>query len=110
MDEIKAELDKFVATLKRSELYRNYERQKKLLSQNPELKQKVDSLRQKNFHFRMGANEDQIFEESDWILREMEEVRRDPQVHEFLKAELAYCKMIQDIREYFSRAMFVDFE
>lgn len=109
MDQILPALDEFLAVLKQSETYQNYEIQKERLSQNPELKKKVDEIREKNYLYQKRMDSNQLFEESDHLVREMEELRRDPQVHEFLKVELAYCKMIQDIREYLLENMFADF-
>lgn len=110
MEEMKEAMQQFIAALKDTETYKNYERYKNLLSQNPELKQKVDSYREKNFLFQRNCNGDVIFEESDRLLREMEEIRKDPLVHEFLKDELAYCKMIQKIKDYFLETISVDFD
>lgn len=109
MDQILPALDEFIAILKKSEIYQNYEEQKNRLSQNPELKRKVDEFREKNYLYNKRMDGYQLFEESDQLVSEMEELRRDSQVHEFLKVELAYCKMIQDIREYLVENMFADF-
>lgn len=110
MEEMKDAMQQFLVELKNTETYRNYERYKELLTMNPELKQKVDTYREKNFVFQQQCNEDVIFEEGDRLIKEMEELRRDPLVHEFLKDELAYCKMIQNIRDYFLNAISVDFD
>ena len=110
MEEMKDAMQQFLIALKETETYRNYERYKELLTMNPELKQKVDSYREKNFVFQQQCNEDVIFEEVDYLMSEMEELRRDPLVHEFLKDELAYCKMIQNIKDYFLNAVSVDFD
>lgn len=110
MDEMKDAMRQFLAALKETETYKNYERYKELLSQNPELKQKVDSYREKNYVFQQRCNGDVIFEEADNLLREMAELEKEPLVHEFLRNELAYCKMIQNIKDYFLNAISVDFD
>lgn len=110
MEEMKDAMQQFLVSLRETETYRNYERYKELLTMNPELKQKVDAYREKNFVFQQQCNGDVIFEEVDRLLSEMEELRRDPLVHEFLKDEVAYCKMIQNIRDYFLNAISVDFD
>ena len=110
MEELREAMQQFLTALKETETYRNYERYKELLTKNPDLKQKVDAYREKNFVFQQCCDGDVIFEETDHLIREMEELRRDPLVHEFLKDELAYCKMIQNIRDYFLNAMSVDFD
>ena len=110
MEEMRDAMQQFLIALKDTETYRNYERYKELLTMNPELKQKVDAYREKNFVFQQRCNGDVIFEEVDHLMKEMEELRRDPLVHEFMKDELAYCKMIQNIRDYFLNAISVDFD
>ena len=110
MEEMQEAMQHFLAALRETETYKNYQRYKELLSKNPELKQKVDAYREKNFVFQQRCNGDVIFEEADNFIREMEELRKDPLVHEFMKDELAYCKMIQHIEEYFLNAISVDFD
>lgn len=110
MEEMKDAMQQFLVALKETETYKNYDRYKELLAKNPELKQKVDAYREKNYVFQQRCNGDVIFEESDNLLRELEEIRKDPLVHEFLKDELAYCKMIQHIKDYFLNTISVDFD
>ena len=110
LEEMKDAMQQFLIALKETETYRNYERYKELLIMNPDLKKRVDAYREKNFVFQQQCNEDVIFEEVDHLVNEMEELRRDPLVHEFLKDELAYCKMVQNIRDYFLNAISVDFD
>ena len=110
IDQIIPALDQFIEMLKQSSIYKSYETQKERLSQNPELKQKVDAVRERNYLYNKRMDGNQLFEESDQLLRDVEELQRDSGVHEFMEAELAYCKMVQDIMEYLEQNLFADFE
>lgn len=110
MEHMKRALDEFIDCIKKSETYKVYETQKQNLKMYPELKQKVDEYREKNYIFQQRSSAEEIFEESDHFLRELEELRKDSRVDEFLKAELAYCRMVQKIEDYLLKAVAVDFD
>lgn len=110
MEQMTIALDEFLRQVKDSETYKAYETQKQNLKQNPELKQKVDEYREKNYIFQQRSSADEIFEESDRYINELEELRKDSRVHEFLKAEVAYCRMVQKIEDYILQTLAVDFD
>lgn len=110
MDHVKQALDDFIDQVKASETYKVYETQKRNLKQNPELKQKVDEYREQEYIFQQRSSGDEIFEESDQHVRKMEEICENPGVREFLKAEVAYCRMVQKIEDYILKTLAVDFD
>jgi len=110
MEQIKPALDQFITALKETDTYRNFETQKKILSQDPELKRRLDDWRRENYRFMQEADGDRIYEESDRMAREWDEICQDERAFDYLIAEHAYYKMIQDIREYYFEAVFNDEE
>lgn len=75
--------------------YREYDKQRNLIKQYPEVKAKLDDFRRQNFLFQTGA--DNALEQMDQIEKQYADFREQPMVSEFLAAELAFCRMMQDI-------------
>lgn len=63
--------------------------------QNPELKSEIDNYRRRNYELQTSADID--FDKLDRFEKEYENFRSDPLVSDFLAAELAFCKRMQEI-------------
>lgn len=78
-----------------SDVYKEYDEQRKMINKYPELKAQIDEYRSLNFEMqRSGGN---LLEKMDIFEREHGYLREDPRVMSFLKAELAFCRMVQGI-------------
>lgn len=110
MLEIQADLDLFIDKLKKTKVYQEYEEQKNRIKENPELKQQVDEFRRKSYELQSRNYSENLYDEMDRFQREYEEFREIPQVHDFLSAELALCRMIQKLTAEIAEAVLQDFE
>ena len=110
MLEIQKQLDDFIVELKNTQVYRDYEEQLQKLSEQPELKQRVDDFRRRNYEIQTRAYEEHIFDEMERFQRESEHLRDIPIVHDFLAAELALCRMIQKVTATIVEAVSEDFD
>ncbi len=110
MLEIQKQLDDFIVDLKNTQVYRDYEEQLQKLSEQPELKQRVDDFRRRNYEIQTRAYEEHIFDEVERFQRESEHLRDIPIVHDFLAAELALCRMIQKVTAAIVEAVSEDFD
>ena len=107
MEYIEAALQTYIAALKGSEVYQEYRRALDELKKNPDLKRRVDDFRQRNYNFQQS--EDIDLNEYDQFRSELVGFRAsDQRVDTFLDAELALCRMIQDISYRITEA--IDFE
>ncbi len=84
-----------IAAILQSEEYRTYRAELAKLSEQPELKAQVADYRQRNFEFQSRSDID--FDKLDAFEREYESFRETPVVEEFLAAELAFCRMMQEL-------------
>ena len=75
--------------------YREYDKQRNIIKQHPEVKAKLDDFRRQNFLFQTGT--DNALEQMEQFERQYADFREQPMVSEFLAAELAFCRMMQDI-------------
>lgn len=90
-------ISRLLASIKESAEYIEFEKQKEILSQNPDLKKRVDAFRAKNYRIQSQCSSDQLFEVVEQMGKESAELRRLPLVNAYLDAELALCKMMQKI-------------
>ena len=110
MLEIQKQLDEFIVELKRTKVYHDYQEQLRRLSADPQLKQRVDDFRRRNYEIQTQAQQQNMFDEMERFQRESEHLRDIPIVHDFLSAELALCRMIQKVTTTIVEAVSEDFD
>lgn len=97
MDEISRRIEELISEIHRSEVYRVYQQEEESLRQDPELHRMVDEFRGRNFRLLADADADRLFELTDHLTVESAELRRNSKVNAYLDAELALCKLMQQI-------------
>ncbi len=106
MSKIDNALEHLIETILESEEYREYDAQRDKVNQFPELKAKLDEFRRLNFELQ--TSDDYTIEKIDQFEMQYAEFRENELVSAFLAAELAFCRMMQDINLRLTAAM--DFE
>ncbi|MCI6004458.1 MAG: YlbF family regulator [Blautia sp.] len=97
MEAVNKNIKVFLSLIKKTNVYKEYKKQEEILSRNPELLERVDQFRANNFQIQNEAGSDNLFHVAEQLCRESAELRRYPEVNAFLDAELALCKMMQNI-------------
>ena len=110
MADVSKQMQMFIEMVKETETYKEYERQKNRLRAYPDLKERIDQYRQHNFEIQTNTAQEQLFDRVDAFQKEYESFREIPLVHDFLAAELDYCRMIQQINEALYQEFMSDFE
>lgn len=85
----------FVTKIKDSEEYQAYNREKEKVKCYPDLKAQIDEFRRRNYE--MQTKEDTAFDTIEQFEREYADLRENPIVADFLAAELAFCRLMQQI-------------
>lgn len=98
----------FANSIKMTDIYQEYNLQKEKLKKQPELFEQVTEYRRKNFELQNAEDGDELFERMELFEQEYEKFRENPLVDDFLKAELALCRMMQEIYAYLT--VEIDFE
>lgn len=88
---------KFAAYIQESDTYKEYFFQREKLKKQPELYDKVNEFRQKNFDIQNETDSEELFDKMEAFEKEYAKFRENPLVDDFLRAELAFCRMMQDI-------------
>ncbi|MBR1772130.1 MAG: YlbF family regulator [Lachnospiraceae bacterium] len=95
MDKIDNALQQLIAAILASDVYSRYDVQRIRVNSMPELKAQIDEFRRKNLELQ--TNEHTTLEQIDSFERENAQFRENPVVDEFLAAELAFCRLIQEL-------------
>ena len=73
------------AALRGSEAYKAFREVSRKVSEEPQLRQRLDEFRKKN----------DLFDDVQNLEREYEDMRKNPVIQEYLEAELQICRIIQ---------------
>ena len=106
MENLSYAVGRLIDTVKASNEYQDYYRVKENVKQYPDLKEEIDIFRQRNFEIQNSA--DAAFDKIEQLEMEYAAFREHPLVDEFLKVELAFCRLMQGINLRIVDAM--DFE
>lgn len=88
--------------------YKDYQFQKEKVKRIPELKAQLDEFRKKNYELQNLSQSDNLMEDVERFQRENESFLENPLVADFLQAELAFCRLMQNANVLITEAM--DFE
>lgn len=95
----------FAEKIMQTEIYQEYNFQKNKLKKLPELYERINDYRRKNFALQQEKDKDVLYDKMEQFEREYEDFRENPLVDDFLKAELAFCRMMQDINLQLTREL-----
>jgi cell fate (sporulation/competence/biofilm development) regulator YlbF (YheA/YmcA/DUF963 family) len=96
-------VEQMVQAIRNTDAYMEYRRQLGRIKEQPELKKQIDDFRTRNFELQ--TSKDTNFDKIDQFTRENEAFRENPLVSYFLAAELAFCRMMQEIGLYVTDQM-----
>ena len=99
---------KFAAYIQESDTYKEYFYQRERIKKQPALYEKVNEYRQKNFDLQNESDSEDLFDRMEAFEREYAKFRENPLVEDFLRAELAFCRMMQNINVWLTAE--IDFE
>ncbi|MBO4291664.1 MAG: YlbF family regulator [Lachnospiraceae bacterium] len=95
MDQVDVAVEALSKAILESPVYLEYREQLEKVKQFPELKKKIDEYRKKNFELQQRP--DYAFDKMEQFEKEYRGFRENPLVSDFLAAELAFCRMMQQI-------------
>ncbi len=87
----------FIREVKQSEVYGKYAEQLERVKAEPGLYEKVNEFRKKNFDIQNNGSAENMMERLEELDKEYSWLREDALVEDFLQAELAFCRMMQEI-------------
>ena len=106
MNEVDQAVEALVQAILTSDVYQEYQACLAKVKERPELKAKIDEFRPRNYELQQSP--DYAFDKMEQFQREYQSFRDDPLVSDFLAAELAFCRMVQDMESRITSQ--IDFE
>lgn len=104
MNKIDNALEQLIAAILDSPEYHAYDEQRNAVKQFPDLKAKIDEFRERNFLLQISEDPN-AFEKLEQFEKEYSDFRENAMVADFLAAELAFCRMMQDVNLRLTEAM-----
>lgn len=108
MKELELATALFRDALHETKVYQEYLDAKEALKQDKERWETLQQYRKKRYEIQQLAGGDELYERMESFVLEEQQYRLNPQVAAFLDAELALCRMMQEI--FFSMVDSLDFE
>ncbi len=97
MKNVEQAVNEFIGCVKDSETYQKYMQERKRLEMFPDLKQRIDEYRKNLYLLQNTEDGDTLFDEVEQLEAEGTSLRDNRLVSDFLAAELAFCRMMQEI-------------
>ena len=97
MSNIEDAVENLTQAILYSREYQDYRIQLKRVKEVPELKEKIDEYRTKNYILQ--SSKDYAFDKIEAFEREYADFVENPLVMDFLDAELSLCRMIQGVSD-----------
>lgn len=91
--------ERYIRDLKHSDIYRKYRKELENIKKDEELFRRVTEYRQQNFEIQQQFFGDELNQKMMEFEERNIELRDNPQVDAFLKAELALCRMVQWVND-----------
>ncbi|MCR5250228.1 MAG: YlbF family regulator [Lachnospiraceae bacterium] len=108
MTEIDNELFTLIEAVKQSRTFKEYDRCRIALKSDPALKERVDRYREENYRLQTMEDDGTLQDRIERFAQDNMELSEQPKARAFLDAELALCRMLQEITDRVIRA--IDFE
>lgn len=96
MSELKEATAAYKEALCKTPEYREYCRTKESAKQDPKLWEEIMNYRLRVHEFQTSHGSDELFDRTASFEQEFAEWKKDKRVTEFLDAELALCRLIQE--------------
>ena len=106
MSNVDNAVNQLIFALQESAVYKKYKEKLSEVNRYPDLKKQIDEFRTRNFELQNSA--DCAFDMLEAFEKEYEGFRENTLVDEFLAAELAFCRMMQEINIQITEAMQFD--
>lgn len=97
MNRVDESIGLLVTALKESPEYQKYKEMRAKIQQDPEKEQQLNEFRKRNYLLQNSREQIDLFSEIDHLYQESESFRAQPDVREYLAAELALCRLVQHI-------------
>lgn len=97
MDLIQRKTDELIEFIRQGEVYNKYHQAVKVLDEREDLKEWMNQFRTRMYRINNNDLSIDLFDETDRVEQEYQELRKIPEVNAFLEAEIDLCKLIRTV-------------
>lgn len=97
--ELKTSIEELKQSLLESEAFLRYQKVRAEVHNYPEKEYRFHEFRRKNYFLQNSKEQLDLFTEEDWLEQEYADVYKDPLLGEYLAAEVAVCRIIQQVNK-----------
>lgn len=97
MNAVERDTHYLLESIYKSDIYQQYRKQAEIIRANPDLAAKVHHFRGENFRIQNSADRSNLLAVMDKLAQESVEIRRIPEINAYLDAELALCRLVQQV-------------
>lgn len=97
MDSVNKNIMALRSSVQKCQIYKEYKKQEAIINSNPELAERVKRFRADNFRLQNESRKETLLQNAQQLAKESAELRRNPEVNAYLDAELALCRLVQQI-------------
>lgn len=97
MTEVEQAIENLLSVIKQTKEYEEFRYQLDKINLQPELHRQIDEFRKENFELQNNTPEDQMLQKSEEFEERYQTFRENPLVNDFLTAETAFCRRMQEI-------------
>lgn len=94
---IEEALGELIQAIRESDEYTQYQAIRRKVHEYPQLEQQIHEFRKKNYEIQNSKEEIDLYDRIDRLKHEEAGFRQNPLVNEYLAAELAFCRVFQNI-------------
>jgi len=97
--ELKTSIEELKQSLLESEAFLRYQKVRAEVHNYPEKEYRLHEFRRKNYFLHNSREQLDLFTEEDRLEQEYADVYKDPLLGEYLAAEVAVCRIIQQVNK-----------
>lgn len=97
--ELKTSIEELKQSLLESEAFLRYQKVRAEVHNYPEKEYRLHGFRRKNYFLQNSREQLDLFTEGDRLEQEYADVYKDPLLGEYLAAEVAVCRIIQQVNK-----------
>ena len=97
--ELKTSIEELKKSLLESEAFLRYQKIRAEVHNYPEKENRLHEFRRKNYFLQNSREQLDLFTEEDRLEQEYADVYKDPLLGEYLAAEVAVCRIIQQVNK-----------
>mgnify|MGYP003516321548 FL=1 len=97
MTEVEQAIENLLSVIRQTKEHEEFRYQLDKINLQPELHRQIDEFRKENFELQNNTPEDQMLQRIEEFEEKYQIFRENPLVNDFLAAEAAFCRMMQEI-------------